>query len=116
MFFFAAERFAPAMALPLVVTQVWRVLSEFLRADYRGKQKISAYQIMAGLGVLYGLVPALALSAGDVAANLAAGAAALWTVPVLLLLQGVFLAVFLYTGRSSVTGSTVRFAVREGEI
>ena len=116
MLFFTAERFAPAMALPLVVTQVWRVLSEFLRADYRGERKISAYQIMAGLGVLYGLVPALGLSADGVAVRLADGVATLWTVPVLLLLQGVFLAVFLYTGRSSVTGSTVRFAVREGEI
>jgi len=116
MIFFAGERFAPAMAVPLVVTQVWRVLSEFFRADYRGEQKISAYQIMAGVGVLYGLVPAYALSGGNASAQLANGVSALWSVPVLLLLQGVFLAVFLYTGRSSVTGSLVRFAVREGEI
>ena len=37
-------------------------------------------------------------------------------VTVMLLLQGVFAAVFLYTGRSSVTGSAVRFFVKEGEI
>lgn len=116
MAFFAAENFAMAMILPLVTTQVWRVLSEFFRADYRGEQKISAYQIMAGAGVLYGLVPALTLSAPGIAADLALGVAALWTVPVVLLLQGVFLAVFLYTGRSSVTDSVVRFAVRQGEI
>lgn len=116
MAFFAAENFAMAMILPLVTTQVWRVLSEFFRADYRGEQKISAYQIMAGAGVLYGLVPALTLSAPGIAADLALGVAALWNVPVVLLLQGVFLAVFLYTGRSSVTDSVVRFAVRQGEI
>jgi hypothetical protein len=29
------------------VTQVWRFLSEFLRADYRGSGRISAYQVMA---------------------------------------------------------------------
>ena len=116
MAFFAAKNFAMAMILPLVTTQVWRVLSEFFRADYRGEQKISAYQVMAGLGVLYGLVPALTLSAPGIAVDLARGVTALWTVPVVLLLQGVFLAVFLYTGRSSVTDSVVRFAVRQGEI
>lgn len=116
MAFFAAGNFSVAMALPLVTTQVWRVVSEFFRADFRGERKISAYQIMAGLGVLYGLVPAVLLDASGVEAHLGRGAASLWTVPVLLLLQGVFLAVFLYTGRSSVTDSVVRFAVKEGEI
>lgn len=116
MMFFAAESYSQAMIVPLVVTQVWRVISEFFRADYRGEQKISAYQIMAALGVLYGLAPALLLSAPGIAVNLGHGLAALWSVPVLLLLQGVFLLVFLYTGRSSVTGSQVRFFVKEGEI
>lgn len=116
MMFFAAGAFSWAMIAPLVATQVWRVLSEFFRADYRGEQKISAYQIMAAAGALYGLAPALTLSAPGVAADLTQGLAALWSVPVLLLLQGVFVLVFLYTGRSSVTGSQVRFFVKEGEI
>jgi len=116
MVLFAAGNFSWAMIVPLVVTQVWRVLSEFLRADYRGEQKISAYQIMAGLGVAYGLVPALLLRTAGQIADLSQGAGALWTVPVMLLLQAVFLVVFLYTGRSSVTGSTLRFMVRTGEI
>jgi hypothetical protein len=116
MAFFVSGSFSAAMIIPLVVTQVWRVLSEFFRADYRGEQKISAYQIMAAAGVVYGLAPALLLSAHDVAVNAGQGLAALWSVPVLLLLQGVFLLVFLYTGRSSVTGSQVRFFVKEGEI
>ena len=116
MAFFVAGSFSAAMIIPLVVTQVWRVVSEFFRADYRGEQKISAYQIMAAAGVVYGLVPAVLLSGGQVAVNAGQGLGALWSVPVLLLLQGVFLLVFLYTGRSSVTGSQVRFFVKEGEI
>jgi hypothetical protein len=71
---------------------------------------------MAGVGVLYGLIPAWTLTDGDIAVNMGQGLAALWTVPVMLLLQGVFVAVFLHTGRSSVTGSAVRFFVKEGEI
>ena len=63
-----------------------------------------------------GLIPAWILAAGEIAVNMGQGLAALWTVPVMLLLQGVFAAVFLYTGRSSVTGSAVRFFVKEGEI
>jgi hypothetical protein len=116
MAFFVAGSFSAAMIIPLVVTQVWRVLSEFFRADYRGEQKISAYQIMAAAGTVYGLGPALLLSGHGVAVHAAQGLGALWSVPVLLLLQGVFLLVFLYTGRSSVTGSQVRFFVKEGEI
>lgn len=116
MVFFAAQSFSLAMILPLVVTQVWRVLSEFFRADYRGKQKISAYQIMAAAGVVYGLAPALMLSAPGVGVRFTQGLAALWSVPVLLLLQGIFLLVFVYTGRSSVTGSQIRFFVKEWEI
>jgi hypothetical protein len=116
MAFFVAGSFSAAMIIPLVVTQVWRVLSEFFRADYRGEQKISAYQIMAAAGAVYGLAPALLLSGHGVAVHAAQGLGALWSVPVLLLLQGVFLLVFLYTGRSSVTGSQVRFFVKEGEI
>lgn len=116
MVFFAAQSFSLAMILPLVVTQVWRVLSEFFRADYRGKQKISAYQIMAAAGVVYGLAPALMLSAPGIGVRFTQGLAALWSVPVLLLLQGIFLLVFVYTGRSSVTGSQIRFFVKEGEV
>jgi hypothetical protein len=116
MILFAAGSFSAAMIVPLVVTQVWRVASEFLRADYRGEQKLSAYQIMAAAGVLYGLVPALTLSAHGAVAHFQHGLDALWSVPVVLLLQGVFLLVFLYTGISSVTGSQIRFYVKEGEI
>lgn len=108
--------FGAAMALPLTVTQVWRVLSEFLRADYRGQQKISAYQIMAMLGTVYGLALPLLFSAPSVVPDAGAGLARIWTIPVLLLLQGVFVASFLFTGRSAVTGSVLRFVVRAEEI
>lgn len=108
--------FGAALILPLAVTQVWRVFSEFLRADYRGNQKISAYQIMAGIGVAYGVVLPLLFSAPALAPDLGQGLTALWTAPVLLVLQALAVVIFLHTGRSTVTDSVVRFAVKEQEI
>lgn len=114
--FFLGGLYGPAMILPLAVTQIWRVVSEFLRADYRGEQKISAYQIMALLGTLYGLCLPFLFDAPAVLPDLALGLARVWTVPVLLLAQAVFVASFLFTGRSSVTGSVLRFRVKQQEI
>lgn len=113
---FFSGRYGWAMVLPLVVTQVWRVASEFLRADFRGARKISAYQIMAALGAAYGLFLPFIFDAPALRPDVALGLARVWTVPVLLVLQTVFVASFLFTGRSSVTGSVVRFSVRQQEI
>lgn len=116
MVLFVRGAFGVAMILPLVVTQVWRVLSEFLRADYRGERKISAYQIMAGVGVLYGVALPLFFSAPALDPDVSLGLAAVWSPAVLLVLQAVCAVVFVYTGRSTVTDSVVRFAVKEQEI
>lgn len=113
---FLRGHFALAMIVPLLVTQVWRVLSEFLRADYRGARKISAYQIMAGLGTLYGLFLPFVVESSAVRPELLQGLRQVWTVPEVLLVQAVFVGAFLFTGRSSVTGSEVRFHVNHQEI
>lgn len=116
MVFFLGGWYGPAMVAPLAVTQVWRVLSEFLRADYRGEQKISAYQIMAVVGTMYGLGLPFVFTAPVSGPDLLLGLERIWTAPVLLMIQAVFVASFLFTGRSSVTGSEVRFHVRAEEI
>jgi prolipoprotein diacylglyceryltransferase len=104
-----------ALLEALLFTQLWRFFSEFLRADFRGAQKISAYQIMGltscvyALGVVF-LFPAVSVSGHPPLLGL--GLAQLWQPEVLLFLQGLALVAFLYTGRSQVTGATVRFHVR----
>lgn len=104
--------FSAALALALVTTQGWRALSELFRSDYRGEQKFSAYQIMSLLAIAYTLgVLWLAPTAGATHAELAQGLKVLWQPGMLLTLQGLWLAVFLYTGRSMVTGSTIHFHV-----
>jgi hypothetical protein len=101
-----------ALALCLVVTQAWRVVSEMLRADYRGGGRFTAYQRMAALGVVY-LVGILAILPREAhpPADVVRGLAALWDPTMILFLQGLWVAIFLYTGRSEVTASTLSFHV-----
>jgi hypothetical protein len=95
-----------------LVTHVWRALSETLRADYRGPGRISAYQIMAGVGALYAVVVSLVLPAPEaVRPDILAGLRTLWSPWFILLLQGLWVAIFLYTGRSMVTGATISIYV-----
>ena len=105
-------QFTIAFILTILVTQIWRPLSELLRADYRGGGKLSAYQIMGILMVVYALfVPLLFPTASDITPDLAAGLEAIWDPIPMLFLQALMIGIFLFTGRSMVTGSTVSFHV-----
>jgi len=108
---FLRGRESLAFAITIAVTQMWRLYSETLRADYRGGGQVSAYQWMAVAGVLYAALAGLLLPAvAHPRPDLLAGAAALWHPGMLLFLQILWVAIFLYTGRSSVTEA--RVAVR----
>ena len=100
-----------ALVETLVVTQVWRVISEFFRADFRGERKFSMYQIMALAAVAYTMVVLQFLSSPQVTTSLADGFAALWHPGMLLFFQGVWIVSFLHMGRSTVTGSHISFHV-----
>ena len=101
-----------AFAGLLVVTQAWRALSEFLRADYRGSGKITAYQVMALLSVGYAfLLLAVFPAADSIMPDLPAGLRALWDPGVILFFEVLWIAAFIHTGRSRVTGATVRLHV-----
>ncbi|MCA1959203.1 MAG: prolipoprotein diacylglyceryl transferase [Desulfomonile sp.] len=106
-----------AFVLTIGVTQTWRALSESMRADYRGSGRISAYQVMAVASMLYAMGWAWLLPAVSIpAANLRAGLAALWDPAVIISLQALWLLVFLYTGRSAVTGATLSFHVHRDRV
>ncbi len=103
---------AAAFASTLTVTQLWRLYSERLRADYRGGGRLTAYQWMAIGGVLAApLLLALLPPAPPLPVALAAGLATLWDPALLLLLQALWVAIFLHTGRSAVTEATVALRV-----
>lgn len=110
--FFLKGHSSISLLLTIFVTQSWRVLSETLRADYRGTGNFTAYQIMALVSIAYVLLVVYLLG-GAVApdANLAAGLISLWDPTVILFLQCVGLVTFLYTGRSMVTAATISFRI-----
>ncbi|MGE4343767.1 MAG: prolipoprotein diacylglyceryl transferase family protein [Geoalkalibacter sp.] len=114
---FLSGHFAAAFVLGTLVTQGWRVGSELMRADYRGDLSFSAYQWMGLAAIPYSLAMAWWFAGGAPGLpELAAGFSTLWHPAVLLALQGLWLSIFLYTGRSAVTGSTLSFHVHEDRI
>jgi prolipoprotein diacylglyceryltransferase len=101
-----------SLAFTMTVTQLWRVLSEMLRADYRGEGRLSMYQIMALIAIGCGWVAVFAFGETSLPkADLGSGIISLWDPAVLLFLQLLGLTTFLYTGRSMVTSSTMSFHV-----
>jgi len=83
-----------------------------LRADYRGGGRISVYQLMAIAALVYSLAWAAFLHATPSARpNVLLGLRNLFNTPVILFLEILWLAIFLYMGRSSVTAATLSFHV-----
>ena len=108
---------ATAFALVLLITQLWRIFSEFLRADFRGDNKFSAYQIMGLLAIPYALACAYFFrSAQTTFPDLLLGLQNLWQPSILVFLQIVWLILFVYTGRSTVTGANLSFHVHRDRI
>lgn len=113
---FLDGRYAWAYFLCLLATQGWRFLSEFLRADFRGNRRISAYQIMSLLTIPYGLtIPWLFPSGGNLP-DLLGGLEGIYSPSMLLFLQGLGIFMFFRTGRSEVTGAGLRFHVNRQRI
>ena len=111
-YFFLKGFHFTTFAVLLVVTQAWRILSEFLRADYRGKGRISAYQIMALIAIVYTFVLlTLFPTTGGKTPDLREGLLALWKPDVILFFEMIWGAAFIYTGRSRMTGASVRLHV-----
>jgi hypothetical protein len=113
-YLFLSGSYRTSFLLAALGTLLWRPASELLRADYRGGAKISAYQWMSLFGALYSALAAFALPfpPASAAPDILRGLAALADWRLILGLQGLFIALFLYTGVSVVTEGTVEFRVR----
>lgn len=117
MVLFSRGLFLQAMSICLIGTQMWRTLSEFLRADYRGKGRISSYQVMSLAAMAFTMVLCFLLPERNPAMLTLSDALVVFWCPFnILFIQGLWLLAFLYTGRRMVTGATLRFHVHQNLI
>lgn len=118
MLLFLQGHFMTACLAGLLVTQIWRIISEWFRADFRGNLRFSAYQRMSLASILYMgiLLPLLPSTEQHAIPQLLAGLQTLWHPGMILALQALFVFAFLFTGRSSVTASTIKFYVCKDKI
>lgn len=105
--------YAAALALNLVGSQLWRVYSEFLRADFRGgHRRFTTYQTLALLAAGYGVIISLVLPVGAATTpSLSAGLATLWRPEVILSLQLIMAVMFFFSGTSTITTGELRFGL-----
>ena len=108
-FLFLRGHFLAALNLSITVSQLWRIFSETLRADFRGFTRISAYQKMGGVAVMYILIIALFIPAPLAVPVVGLGLGLLWHPGLLISLQLSWLLFFVIFGRSTVTRSTLSF-------
>lgn len=106
--------FYMAFLSSLVITQAWRYLSEFLRADYRGGYSISPYQVLSLVALVYASTLFLYLPQEHSArVDILNGLQSLWNPTFILILELIILIAFIHTGRSGITASSLRIFVRE---
>ena len=115
--FFLSGNYESAFFLTVLITQGWRFLSEFYRADYRGERKISVYQIMGICSIPYAAFMAVVFPAApSQLPDILIGLKGFWNPGVILFLEILWLGAFLFTGKSQVTGATMRFHVVKEKI
>jgi hypothetical protein len=107
---FLDGQFTAALLLTIVLTQLWRILSETLRADFRGFGRITAYQKMGMLSATAMTLATLFLPSSDyIDPQIINGLAVLWDPSLILAMQLLWLIFFFVFGRSTVTTATVSF-------
>ncbi|HOP64304.1 MAG TPA: prolipoprotein diacylglyceryl transferase [Spirochaetota bacterium] len=111
-YLFLEGYFIISFFISLTVTQLWRFFSEFLRADYRGEGKISAYQIMSLFIIPYFAVYMLFFRPETPGkADILSGVLFIWHPAVFILLSVMWLGCLLYTGVSRVTAAEISLYV-----
>ena len=108
--------YGPAFLIAMLITQIWRPISELLRADYRGRGALSAYQIMAIIAAGTALLFWFFLPPSTVVPDIRSGIQLLWNPLVILLIELWGAVIFLYTGKSRVTGVRMSFYVHQERI
>ena len=109
-YLFLQGAFTQALLFTMVLTQLWRIFSEIMRADFRGFSKISTYQKMGVVSVVYMLVFCLFTDTPpEIIPEISRGLEILWNPTAIVGLQLTWVIFFFTFGRSTVTTSTVSF-------
>jgi hypothetical protein len=110
-YLFLGGSYGLSFFLTILVTQLWRLISEIFRSDHRGGGSLSAYQLMALLALPYTVVICFFLPPAAIVANILKGLESLWKPGTMLFIQAWGAAIFWYTGNSRVTGAQISFHV-----
>ncbi len=117
-YLFLEGRFDASFLVAVLVTQAWRFVSEFLRLDHRGTGKVSIYQlmslVMAVCSFLFVFIPGKGPAVP--VPVLSKGFAAVSNVSYLIFIEILWVTMFLFLGRSSVTASELFFYVRRDRV
>ena len=109
---FFHQQHTTALLLSLLGSQCWRLASEQWRADFRGAHKyLSPYQWMSVIACVYIVVISSWLPESIATTDATRGIAALWQPEVIITLQVIALAIFFYTGSSTITEAHIRFGL-----
>jgi hypothetical protein len=110
--------FTFSLILSVMITQLWRFYSETLRADFRGNMKISAYQIMSFISILYTIALNFIYRNDFIPKRLSVTFSFdyLYNVPILIFLEILWVLTFLWTGKSIVTASKIKFYINYDKI
>lgn len=107
---FLSGHYPAAFLLCLIVSQVWRFLSETMRADFRGFGRISVYQKMSLFALPYAAILAALLPTAELPLPSILQGLAVFVQPIpMISVQLLWLLIFFIFGRSTVTSSTVSF-------
>ncbi|OPY85689.1 MAG: Prolipoprotein diacylglyceryl transferase [Syntrophus sp. PtaU1.Bin208] len=114
---FLNQVYAAAFMVVIGVSQGWRILSEFLRADYRGERIFSVYQMMSLAALPYAIFLLLLFPQTPTGASgIERGFQSIWSPEMILFLQGLWSIIFFYTGKSRVTAAKILLYVVKDRI
>jgi hypothetical protein len=109
-YLFLNSSFTLALLCTIGLTQLWRIFSETLRADFRGFGKISIYQKMGLASVLYILIVTAFIRPEILAKpDILVGLHAVWDPLIIVAVQLLWVIFFFIFGRSTITTSTISF-------
>jgi len=110
-YLFLKGHFYIALILAVSVSQIYRFVSEFLRDDYRGEGKISAYQKMTILNIVTILIYSYVFKNTEYLSliDLQDAIHNIFEIKIIIFFLFLFILSFIYTGVSSATYSITNF-------